>query len=125
MPHYAATGEFDSGSNFSQAYPVTFTVDNFSNTVPSSKKLLLFKADWCPACKSFKPIWNKLKKEINNDYELITYDSEKDETIFSNNKIEYLPTIMLDDDGKKTQYNGPWEVDSLKKFCVEGKNESN
>ena len=43
MPHYAATGEFDSGSNFSQAYPVTFAVDNFSNTVPSSKKLLLLK----------------------------------------------------------------------------------
>ena len=42
-------------------------VDHFDN---SGKKgtLILFYADWCGHCSTFKPIWNKLKMDNKDRY---------------------------------------------------------
>lgn len=94
----------------------------------SSKQaeLMLFYADWCPHCKTAKPIWNDLKtqyqnKTINGYHVLFTEvncTSETAETEQMMNKynIEGFPTIKLLKDGQIIEYDAKPSKDTLNEF---------
>ena len=43
---------------------------NFNSTLGNSgKKLVLFYADWCPHCTSFKPTWQEVSESVNTSSE--------------------------------------------------------
>lgn len=69
------------------------------NEIKSESKvfILLFSADWCPACRAFKPIYNKVAE---NKPELNMMHTDLDEA-FQEFGIANLPTTLIFVDGKQ------------------------
>lgn len=80
------------------------------------KKMYLFKADWCPHCRVFKPIWNNLKNEFKDNIKFVTYDSEKNTEQIKSFNIKGYPTIILTVGNKAIEYIGPRDDLSIKDF---------
>ena len=99
--------------------------DNDSSTSKSAE-LLFFFADWCPHCKSAKPIWNDLKAEYENKtingYKVVFTDvncseetAEVDKMMNQYN-VEGYPTIKLLKDGQVIEYDAKPSKDTLNQF---------
>jgi len=43
-------------------------VENMTNKLVSNGTVILFYADWCGHCKTYKPIWDNLKSQYGNKY---------------------------------------------------------
>ena len=82
-----------------------------------SKKVILFYADWCGHCKTFKPIWEKLKGELknNNNIEFEEYESDNKE-IMNKFNINGYPTIKVIENNISSDYNGMRDMDSILTF---------
>jgi thiol-disulfide isomerase/thioredoxin len=80
--------------------------------------LYLFKASWCGHCINFIPTWDKINKEFNNKINIKTYDvdSTKDKAIFDEYEIQGFPTLILNNNNQKIEYNGPRDYNSIKEF---------
>ena len=98
-----------------------------NGSIPSNKaELLFFFADWCPHCKSAKPIWNELKSEyenwIVNGYQIIfteidcSEETTEVEKMMNQFNVEGYPTIKLLKDGQVIEYDAKPSKDTLTKF---------
>ena len=91
-----------------------------------SAELLFFYADWCPHCKTAKPIWEELKSEYKNKtingYQVVFTDvncSEETaevERMMNQYSIEGYPTIKLLKDGQIIEYDAKPSKDTLVQF---------
>jgi thiol-disulfide isomerase/thioredoxin len=89
-------------------------------------ELLLFYADWCPHCKTAKPIWNELKDEYQNKtingYSVVftevncTTENAKVEEMMNKYKIEGFPTIKLIKDGQVIEFDAKPTKNNLTQF---------
>ncbi len=82
-------------------------------------KVTLYYANWCGHCKTFKPVWNSLKPyfdKYNIQYQ--EFEEEINNDIIKNNKIEGFPTIVIEKNGVKYDYNGERSVDGLIKELI-------
>ena len=75
--------------------------------------IMLFKADWCGHCKSFKPTWTQLENQFNKKFNFITYDNEINKDVVEKMKVNGFPTIMFKDGNEIQEYNGSREYDAL------------
>lgn len=94
----------------------------------SSKQaeLLFFYADWCPHCKTAKPIWNDLKSEYEhqsiNGYQVeftevnCSEESAEVEKLMDQYNVEGYPTIKLVKDGQIIEYDSKPSKDTLVQF---------
>ena len=92
---------------------------NSNNLVGGGSKknsLYLFKAEWCGHCKNFKSTWNKLKNELDDKINFITYDSSKDASIIKEYNIQGYPTIILKQNDKAIEYMGNRNINDIKEF---------
>jgi thiol-disulfide isomerase/thioredoxin len=97
-----------------------------SSSGDKSAELLFFYADWCPHCKTAKPIWEELKaeyaKKTVNGYHIIFTDincSEETaevERMMNQYSIEGYPTIKLLKDGQVIEYDAKPSRDTLVQF---------
>jgi thiol-disulfide isomerase/thioredoxin len=55
------------------------------------KKLILISADWCSACKAFKPTMEKVSKILPVEF----YNSSVDHDMVLKYKINKIPTLIL------------------------------
>jgi thiol-disulfide isomerase/thioredoxin len=76
----------------------------------------LFKADWCPHCNQFKPVWSKLQNEFGSKLNFVTYDSTENADEIKKYKIEGFPTLILQTGNKAIEYVGPRDEFSIKEF---------
>ena len=77
-------------------------------------KISLYYADWCGHCKSFKPVWDGLKKVFDkNNIEYEEFEDSKDDEVMLRDNIEAYPTIMIENNSGKYQYNGGRDADSI------------
>ena len=81
-------------------------------------KIMLFKADWCGHCKSFKGVWDQLSKNSGLDVEFITYDSEKDKELFKQYSISGFPTLLFKNGNRLIEYNNDRDYDSIRDFIA-------
>lgn len=96
------------------------------NGESSNAELMLFSVDWCPHCKTAKPIWEELKTEYKNKtingYTVLftdvncTTETPEIEKMISNYKIEGYPTIKLLKDGQVIDYDAKPSKDTLSQF---------
>lgn len=106
-------------------------------TSSSTAELLFFYADWCPHCKTAKPIWNQFKEKYNNtvvnDYLITcnelncTDDANPDiaDSIAKYN-IESYPTIKMIINSKQYEFDTKISFNALKEFAnVTTKSQSN
>lgn len=85
----------------------------------NKNKIILFSADWCGHCKRFKPVWEKLKKELSNKYEFVNYkDNSKEVAEWG---IKGFPTIYVANKDTAAQYYGERTPEAIKEFLKEVK----
>ncbi len=99
--------------------------DNDSSTSKSAE-LLFFFADWCPHCKSAKPIWNDIKSEYENKtingYKIVftevdcSEETSEVEKLMNQYNVEGYPTIKLIKDGQVIEYDAKPSKETLTKF---------
>ena len=81
-------------------------------------KVILFKADWCGHCKTFKPIWDAVIKQYDN-LDFTVYDADKDKDSLTKYNIEGFPTVIVEQNGNKFEYNDERNADSFNNFLKE------
>ena len=111
--------------------PVVYSENSEHNTVGSSQnnkvsEIMFFYADWCPHCKTAKPIWNDIKSEYENKtingYKVIftevncTEDNAEIEDLMNKYNVEGFPTIKLLKDGQVIEYDAKPSKETLTQF---------
>ena len=100
---------------------------NFNSTLGTSgKKLVLFYADWCPHCTSFKPTWQEVSESVNTSSEtkMISIDvgdkSSESEQLMQEYNVSGFPTIVLVDQSNQEKslevYEGARDKSSLEAY---------
>lgn len=89
-------------------------------------ELLFFYADWCPHCKTAKPVWEELKSEYENKtingYRVVfteincTSETAEVEQMMNKYHIEGFPTIKLLKDGQIVEYDAKPTKATLEQF---------
>jgi thiol-disulfide isomerase/thioredoxin len=88
--------------------------------------LMLFYVDWCPHCKTAKPVWDDLKSEYENKtingYTIVfteincTTESNEVEKMMDKYNVEGFPTIKLLKDGQIIEYDAKPTRETLNQF---------
>lgn len=89
-------------------------------------ELLFFFAEWCPHCKTAKPIWNDLKSEYENKtingYHVVfteincSEETAEVEKMMNQYNVEGYPTIKLLKDGQIIEYDAKPSKETLTQF---------
>lgn len=98
-----------------------------TNTRTKTADVFFFYVDWCPHCKTAKPIWNQFKEKYNNtvvnDY-LITCnelnctddDNPNVASAIAKYNIESYPTIKIMINSKQYEFDTKITFNALKEF---------
>jgi thiol-disulfide isomerase/thioredoxin len=97
-----------------------------SNEPTNNAELLFFFADWCPHCKTAKPIWDELKSQYQtktiNGYQVIfteincTEETAEVDKMMNKYNVEGYPTIKLLKDGQVIEYDAKPSKETLTQF---------
>jgi hypothetical protein len=100
--------------------------NNEYNEQDKQAELLFFYADWCPHCKTAKPVWEKLKEQYQNKmihgYHIIftevncTNETAETEQMMNKYNIEGFPTIKLLKDGQIIEFDAKPTSETLNEF---------
>lgn len=88
----------------------------------SSATLYFFYTDWCPHCKTARPIWDDFKKEIGDSIikdtkiKFMEIDCEKNGQEAEKFNVEGYPTIILVHGNKVIEYDAKTSKESLHQF---------
>jgi thiol-disulfide isomerase/thioredoxin len=92
----------------------------------NTAELLFFYADWCPHCKTAKPIWNDLKAEYENKtingYKVVfteincSEETAEVDKMMNQYSVEGYPTIKLLKDGQVIEYDAKPSKETLTQF---------
>ena len=92
----------------------------------NTAELLFFYADWCPHCKTAKPIWNDLKAEYENKtingYKVVfteincSEETAEVDNMMNQYNVEGYPTIKLLKDGQVIEYDAKPSKDTIIQF---------
>ena len=96
------------------------------STSNNEAELMFFFAEWCPHCKTAKPIWIDLKSEYENKtingYRVIftevncSEETAEVERLMNQYNVEGYPTIKLLKDGQIIEYDAKPSKDALRQF---------
>ena len=101
--------------------------EGYTNSGPTKQaELMLFYADWCPHCKTAKPIWNDLKSQYENKtingYKVIfteincSEETAEVDKMMNQYNVEGYPTIKLLKDGQVIEYDAKPSKETLTQF---------
>lgn len=97
---------------------IVFVVISYGKTEQfgNGTELILFHSPQCPHCKSFMPIWNEIKNSIG--IRTVKYDCTDNVNAgkCSTYNIRSYPTLILETNGNKYEYNGNRDVMSITNF---------
>jgi len=89
-------------------------------------EVLFFYTDWCPHCKTAKPVWNDIKSQYENKtingYKVIfteincTEESAEVEQMMNQYSVEGFPTIKLLKDGQVIEYDAKPSKETMDQF---------
>lgn len=93
-------------------------LESFTN---SGATLEYYYMQSCPHCTNFTPVWEELGQRVKNEKVKISlkkYDLQAPENKdrVDKNNVTGAPTIILQKDGKSSEYNGGRNVDAILKF---------
>ena len=114
-------------NDFLKAYrnPGTSDIPNSGKT-KGDVAIMFFHVDWCPHCKTAKPVWDdisaKYKNEYVNDYKCkfleynLTEENEENKKITSDFNIEGYPTIKMRKGNDIIDFDAKITANSLEEF---------
>ncbi len=77
--------------------------------------LVAFSADWCPACRTYDPLFEKAAAALSDKALFFKVDVNKARSLAAKYKIQYLPTTVLLRNGKESsRFSGAKGVDAIK-----------
>ncbi len=122
--YYMITNDMIPGLNkfFRDSQGVTPAPDGIGANDDKVMQLYLFKVDWCPHCKTAKPVFDEVEKTLKgepiNGYTVVfkTVDCEAEPDMADKFKIEGFPTIKLVKDGQVIEYDAKPDKDKIKEF---------
>jgi hypothetical protein len=90
--------------------------ENYTVAKPLGKVVTLHHTEWCPACKAFRPQWDRIKNDLQG---LGVAFQEVDEDVAHTPGIPGVPTIMMYDvDGFRYMYKGPRTIFHVKQWIM-------
>jgi len=108
------------------AYTANTEYGGEDSSTNKKAELILFYVDWCPHCKTAKPVWDDLSKEYQNKtingYNIIfteincTNETSEVESIVNKYNIESFPTIKLLKDNQIIEYDAKPTKETLTQF---------
>ena len=102
-----------------------FTSNGEGGSTEDSDKeaeLMLFYVDWCPHCKTAKPVWEDFKKQIGDNtvngikLNFFEVDCDKDTATSDKFKVKGFPTIKLLKGNQIIEYDAKPSVATLIEF---------
>ena len=84
--------------------------------------LYFFYTEWCPHCKTARPIWDSFKEEIGDNIikdkkiKFVEIDCEKNSQEADKFNVEGYPTIILVHGNKVIEYDAKTSKESLHQF---------
>ena len=91
-----------------------------------SATIMLFYVDWCPHCKTAKPVWNDMKSEYDgtviNGYKIsfveynCTKETPENQSLMDKYKIEGFPSIILNKDNQIIDFDAKPSKATLTQF---------
>jgi thiol-disulfide isomerase/thioredoxin len=100
--------------------------ENSQGNATKQAEMMLFYADWCPHCKTAKPIWEEIEKQYKNKtingYNIIfteincSTETSEVERMMNKYNIEGFPTIKLLKDGQIIEFDAKPTKDTLNQF---------
>ena len=106
----------------------TYTANNekSNGTNVKTAELMMFYVDWCPHCKTAKPVWNEFAEEYNNKsvngYTIkikeinCTEETADIEQLMNKYSVEGFPTIKLVKDGQVYDFDAKPTKANLEQF---------
>jgi thioredoxin 1 len=79
-------------------------------------KVIKFYADWCAPCKAYAPIFEKVMKEKDIDYENIDIDKDTSGLAAEHNIRSIPATVFIYDDGNIFKSQGALPEEKLKEL---------
>lgn len=97
-----------------------YNFEKFSqNSNKSTKIVYLFYTDWCKFSQKMMPIWESVTSEYNISKVKFVKINCDNSGYCLKYKIKFLPTIIIDDNGKITKYTDDISKIQLNNFFVE------
>ena len=91
-----------------------------------SATIMLFYVDWCPHCKTAKPVWNDMKSEYDgtviNGYKIsfveynCTKETPENQSLMDKYKIEGFPSIILNKDNQIIDFDAKPSKATMEQF---------
>lgn len=91
-------------------------MESFTDKLNNVRRIYFHSTNWCPHCKTMKPIWEQVKlaaAESNTEF------YEIDEDVAKTPGVNGIPTIrMLDEYGLRHQYPGMPDFEELRRWVM-------
>lgn len=100
-----------------------YNFEKFSqNSNKSKQTVYFFYTDWCKFSQKMMPIWELTTSEYNSDkIKFVKINCDKSNYCLKY-KIKFLPTIIIDENGKITKYTDDISQIQLNNFFVKNLN---
>ena len=101
--------------------------ENFSEAKNKSKiKVFNFNTSWCGWSRRFQPEWDKFSEKVKTDPNLshvdaldVKCDDNNNELMCEKYEVPGYPFVVVEIDGKRTQYNGERTASALIKHILQ------
>ena len=77
--------------------------------------LVLMAADWCTACKVFKPAWDEIAEEYKDKLSFRYVNVDESQELAK--RIQFIPTMIVYVNGIPVFYENALSVDDLRILC--------
>lgn len=89
-------------------------------------KVFNFNTSWCGWSRRFQPEWEEFNKRVKSDPKLshvdaidVKCDEDKNESMCEKYEVPGYPFVVVEINGKRTQYNGERTADALVKHVLQ------
>lgn len=89
-------------------------------------KVFNFNTSWCGWSRRFQPEWDDFSSRVKSDPKLshvdaldVKCDDDKNESICEKYQVPGYPFVVVEIDGKRTQYNGERTANALVKHILQ------
>jgi thiol-disulfide isomerase/thioredoxin len=89
-------------------------------------KVFNFNTSWCGWSRRFQPEWEEFSKRVKSEPKLshvdafdVKCDDDKNESMCEKYEVPGYPFVVVEINGKRTQYNGERTADALVKYVLQ------